>query len=119
MDNDRLLEHIEDFVAHVNTVSEISEAGLKNTPFPDEVIASLHNHIGNVKHYVSDELTAFNATEQYLSLKAAINELGAMGDDLFQLHHKSAIGDLLYQDLNRRIHELDQLFRKAIDPEYT
>ena len=111
MDSDTLINRI-------NSIPAISAAGLKNTPFPDEVIASLHNHLGNCKHYISDIVYAFNGAEQYISIRSAAGELSEAGNDLFKLHAKLVFSDVEYDAVNRIVHEVDEQLRRATDAEY-
>ena len=119
MDSDALLEKINDFISQINRVDSISEAGLKQTDFPDKVILSLHNHLGNAKHYISDETTAFNATEQFISITHAERELNELRDDLLLLKQHDVIAESDFELLSIAAYEVDELLRKITDPEYT
>lgn len=118
MDSDHLLAGIDVLINRVNNIDSISAKGLKDTDFPDRVIASLHNHLGNIKHFVGDISAAFNATDQFLAIKAAERELDEASNDLLELHQNSLLNDYQYQKLAETSHELDEQFRRATDPEY-
>ena len=119
MDSDRLIEAIDLLITRVEMFPVISAAGLKNKMYPDDNIAALHNRLGNIKHYVSDMSAAFNATDQFLSIRAAERELDEVGNSLLSLHQTSLLTDSQYQLLSQTLHELDELLRKSTDPEYT
>lgn len=119
MDGDRLELAIDRLIDRINTVNSISADGLKGTAFPDEVIASMHDHLGNCKHYIYDVTFAFNASEQFVSIEHATRELEEASDDLFKLHAELKLPDLEYETLNLLFHEVAELLKKATDPEYT
>jgi hypothetical protein len=120
VDSDAVLTKINEFIDQINRISAINESGLsQGYNVTDKLILSLHNHLGNAKHYISDETFAFNATEQYISIVHAQRELAEVIDDLFSLKQQDVINELDYDQLNITAHELDEQLRKAIDPEFT
>lgn len=119
MDSDTLLQKINECIAQINRVDAITESGLRKTDYPDKVILSLHNHLGNAKHFISDETVAFNATEQYISITHALRELSEVRDDLFNLKQQDVINELEFELLNNAVVDVDELLRKAIDPEFS
>lgn len=119
MDGDKIQTAIDHLIDRINTVPTINAEGLKNTPFPDNVIASMHDHLGNCKHYISDISQAFNASEQFVSIKNAERELSEASDDLFKLHAELKLPDLEYEVIMKLFKEVDELLREATDPEYT
>lgn len=114
-----LLASIDEIIAHVSRVGQLNGRELGSSEFPDRVIASFHNHIGNIKQYVSDEELAFNAAEQFLSLKSAINEVQAAIEDIFLLHHKDALAQSDYRSLEQKLMAFDQQLRRVTDLDYT
>ncbi|MDQ3093611.1 MAG: hypothetical protein M3Q70_00330 [bacterium] len=118
MDHDATIESIDFLINRVNNIVSISAGGMKDTDFPDKVIASLHNHLGNAKHMVNDMTAAFNATDQFLSIKAAEKELDEAAADLLELHQHSLLNDWQYQHLAHYAHDLQDLLSNATDTEF-
>lgn len=119
MQDDVYMSSIDTLISSVNAVESVSELGLKNRPFPDDTIASLHNHLGNIKHYLSGVTSAMNASDQFLMVKEAEKELTEVSDDLYVLHHKDVLSDASFSKLTERVHETDELLRSASDPDFT
>ncbi len=117
-DNVTILKLLE-LIERVNSYPEINESGLKNTDFPDRTIASLHNHLGNMKQYISGISTAFNATEQSLMIKNAEKDLNEVGSDLFELHQRGAMSNSVYSALNVIAKELEELLSKQFDSDFS
>jgi hypothetical protein len=115
MDDDSLLKHVDLLINKVNSISQISAEGLKNTPFPDETIASLHNHLGNAKHVISNQTSAFNSTGQTMATKTAIKELDCATSDLLLLFQHNLVNILEFESLNRTSHETQAMLESSID----
>lgn len=109
---------IDDLIAYVGGIQQLHIQHTDYQEFPDRTIASFYNHIGNAKQFVSDETVAFNAAEQYLSQKSAINEIQAALEDLFLLQHKGALGVEYYRSLERKLMAIDECLRAQTDPDY-
>ena len=77
------LDHVNALISYVSDVQQLQPHDGEYNEFPDRTIASFHNHVGNIKQFVSDDQISFNAAEQFLSQKSAINEVQAALEDLF------------------------------------
>ena len=119
MDDQLLLALVNQLIFYVSGIEQLQLHDGTFQEFPDRTIASFHNHVGNVKQFVSDEDVAFNAAEQFLSLKSAINEVQAALEDLFLLHHKDALGTEFYQSLEQKLLAIDENLRSKTDVDYT
>jgi hypothetical protein len=115
---DIFIDKINALIDAVNRVAAINELGLKNTDFPDLKIASLHNHLGNIKHYLGGATVAFNASEQFMILKEAERELEEVQNDLYELHHGDVINSRTYANLLECVADVDELLRRATDPDF-
>ena len=118
MNNEQILKLVNLFIDKVNRNDDISVEGLRTTDFPDKNIARLHNKLGNVKHYVSNEQSSFNGTDQVLSLKYAQQALKDASDELCTLQQRSVINLQVYNSLNDDIHHIDDVLNKTMIPEY-
>lgn len=119
MGSDRLVESINVLIDQVNGVDSIA-VGKINTDvmFPYHIIASLHNHLGNIKQFVSEGASAFNASDQFLALNSALKELGEVRENLLQLHQTNVISDALYQYLDTSTRGVVEQLSQATNPEY-
>ena len=119
MEENQLDAAINHLINRVNSIPAISAEGLKNAPFPDEVIASMHNQLGNCKHYINDVDSPFNATEQFISITEAQKSVLQASEDLFKLHSGSVLPDTEYEAISEMMREVDEQLRKLTDIEYT
>lgn len=119
MEDQLSLALVNDLIYYVSGIDELQLHDGTFQEFPNRTIASFHNHLGNVKQFVSDEDVAFNAAEQFLSLKSAINEVQAALEDLFLLHHKDALGIEFYRSLEQKLMAIDESLRSKTDTDYT
>ncbi len=119
MTEDSLTESIELLIKRIGDIDSIGSGGLTGAMYPDDMITSLHNHLGNIKHLTDDSKAAFNATDQHLSIVAAYKELGELGDNLMSLHLGNIISNAQYEHLARSIHDVAEHLKKASDPDYS
>ena len=119
MDTSPIVREVDSLIERINSIDSISAKGLQNQRFPDEVIASLHDHLGNCKHYISDVDSAFNASEQFTSIKSGINELEDATEDIRKLHDKLTFSDYEFRAIIDMMHDLEEKLKTMTDPEYT
>lgn len=118
MVEDILQEHMSELIRSINAIPAISADGLKDKMFPDDLIASLHNHLGNANQYISSSRAAMNGAEQFMSFESAQKELESVDSDLFKAHQTQLIGDYDYNQLADQTHQLVDLLSDMEDPEY-
>lgn len=118
MQGDYLQEAVDELIRDVNSNSQISEAGLKEAMYPDDLILAIHNHLGNIKQMVSSEVTAFNASEQFEINKATQRELEELSSNLFSARQTDLISEVIYNGLNEKIRNITKVISDLTDPEY-
>ena len=119
MGEDLQEQSLSELIAAINEIPAISADGLKNAMFPDDLIASLHNHLGNANQFVSSSKEAMNGAEQFMAQESAQKELGEVDSDLFKDHQTHLISDAEYNRLAAKVRRAIELLSDAEDPEYT
>lgn len=118
MGEDTLQESIDELVAAVNSYEEISAEGIRGVMFPDDLIAAIHNHLGNTKQLLSSAEEAFNGAEQSLAYKSAQKELDALSNSLFTAQQTGIISQPAYDSLAAKVRHLIDRISDVVDPEY-
>lgn len=115
---DYLQEHLDDLIRDINSNSTINESGLKNTMFPDDLILSIHNSLGNVKQLLNSEQSAFNSVQQLEVNKSAVSELEGLSSSLFSAWQTGLLSEATYNNLATKTRRLTEEVTNLIDPEY-
>lgn len=118
MGSEYLMQLIDTLIDDVNGTPQISADGLQGAMYPDDLIITLHSHLGNLKQLADSSVTAFNGTEQFLSLQAAQKELEHVDSNLFNAFNTGLIEDNRYQRLAEQTHALKDVLADEMDPEF-
>ncbi len=107
------------YVRNINQlISEFNEVEIDQSPSNESTIYSLHNHLGNLKHILSDISLSFNATDKNVSTKVAEKELKLFKDDLFELHQIAGIKTHEYEHILAKAENLDYFLRSVSDTDF-
>ena len=119
VNNSPLLFAIDQLIMVVGGVAAIGARGLGKDDLADHAVLSLHNHIGNAKHFIHDHETSFNGSEQFLSARSALKELEGASTNILVLRRESVLGPGDHDRIETQIRNVAELLRRDIDPEYT
>lgn len=115
---DDLKEDARLLVELINSYDSIGSKAIKNVMFPDDLIAAIHNHLGNVYQLIDSAAEAFNGAEQSLAYKHAQNELSALSNNLFTASQTGLISEPTFRSIDSKINALAGKISDITDPEY-
>lgn len=119
IDDDTLQEALDELIRDINGTPAISAEGLKESMFPDDLIAAIHNHLGNTRQLLSPASGSFNASDLSVAYTSAQKELEELSSNLFSASQTSLIDTYTYQKLERDIRRIIDLVSDLTDSEYS
>lgn len=118
MGDNTLDESVKELISTINSYDAISEAGLKNVMFPDDLIVAIHNHLGNINQFISSANGAFNGSEQASAYNSALTEAKALSDNLFSAQQTGLISEATFRSIDIKIRAIMESIGDLVDPEY-
>lgn len=118
MGEEVLVESVRDIAREIEAIPAINTAGLKNTMHPDDLILSLHNHLGNTYQLIHSGHEAVNGAEQFLAYKNAQKELDELSKNLFSAQQTGLISQHEHDSMQVKIRGLVDHISDSTDPEY-